>query len=72
MQIGHRPDERLEGSPIQLSIVGFGNVDAKVGMDPSGTIGVEDEFASELETGVDAISFLGEVVAYYGDSIFVC
>ena len=40
-------------------------------MDLAGTVGVENELATELEAGVDAVAFLSEVIAYYGDALVV-
>ena len=71
VQIGHQAHERLERPPIQAPVVRLGDVDAKVGVDLAGAVGVEDQLAPELQSGVDAIALLGEVIARYGDALIV-
>ncbi len=47
-------------------------MDAKVRMDLARTIGVEDELATELKTGVDSIALIQlEVFAHYCYALLV-
>lgn len=70
-QVGHRPHERLERSPIQPAGAVGGHVHAKVGVDLPGAVGVEDELATELEAGVDPVALPLEVLADNGDALLV-
>ena len=76
-QVRHRPRERLDSPPIDgdlaavvvvVIVAPWGwDVNAEVGVDQSGTVGVEHQLATELQAGVDAITLVREVTLDDGD-----
>jgi hypothetical protein len=75
-QVRHRPRESLDSPPIDgyiavvvvVIVARWGwDVDAEVGVDQSGTVGVDHQLATELQAGVDAITLVREVTLDDGD-----